>query len=263
MIKLLASFLFTVSLLLPSFPAQASDQPFQPGEKLTFLLRWGIIPAGEAVLMVAPPEEINGETAFHFVLTAESNSFLDLFYKVRDRIDAYTDIEITRSLLYKNKQREGRTKRNIVVNFDWANNQVQYMNGKKKKPPVDLLPGAFDPLSIFYYLRSLDLENISVVERPVSDGTKCVIGRGKIIKKETVTVPAGTYDTLLIEPDLKDVGGVFEKDKNANIHIWVTADAHHIPVKIKSKVAVGSFVGELTKAVLSPPEPMPTANEKQ
>ncbi len=252
--RLLLSFLLTGILLLSSLPGQASEQPFQTGEKLTFLLRWGIIPAGEAVLRVDPPEEINGETAFHFVMTAESNSFLDLFYKVRDRIDAYTDTGMTRSLRYKNKQREGRTRRNIVVDFDWANNQAHYMNDGEKKPPVDLLSGAFDPLSVFYYLRSLDLENITVVERPVSDGKKCVIGRGTIVKRETITVPAGTYDTFLIEPDLKDVGGVFEKDKDANIHVWVTADSRHIPVKIKSKVAVGSFVGELTKVRLSLPE---------
>lgn len=263
MTKILSSFLFVGILLMSPFPARAFDQPFQPGEKLTFLLRWGIIPAGEAVLMVAPSEEINGEPAFHFVMTAESNSFLDLFYKVRDRIDAYADSGMTRSLLYKNKQREGRTRRNIVVDFDWTNNQVQYTNDGKKNEPIPLLPGAFDPLSVFYYLRSLDLEPGSIVERPVSDGKKCVIGRGNIVKRETITVQAGTYDTLLIEPDLRDVGGVFEKDKEANIHIWVTADARHIPVKIQSKVAVGSFVGELTKAVLSPPDPLPTPVDEE
>ncbi|MGA8180500.1 MAG: DUF3108 domain-containing protein, partial [Desulfobacterales bacterium] len=56
------------------------------------------------------------------------------------------------------------------------------------------------------------------------------------------------YDTYLIEPELKHIGGVFEKSKNAKIQLWVTADKRKIPVKIKSKVAVGSFVGELVSA---------------
>lgn len=59
---------------------------------------------------------------------------------------------------------------------------------------------------------------------------------------------SGTYDTYLIEPELKHVGGVFEKSKNAKIQLWVTADKRRIPVKIKSKVVVGSFVGELVSA---------------
>ena len=50
-----------------------------------------------------------------------------------------------------------------------------------------------------------------------------------------------TYDTYLIEPELKHVGGVFEKSKDAKIQLWVTADEHRIPVKIASKVAIGHF----------------------
>ncbi len=45
--------------------------------------------------------------------------------------------------------------------------------------------------------------------------------------------------------ELKHIGGVFEKSKNAEIKVWVTADTRRIPVKIKSKVVVGSFIGEL------------------
>jgi hypothetical protein len=48
-----------------------------------------------------------------------------------------------------------------------------------------------------------------------------------------------------VEPNLEHIGGVFKKSKDAKLKIWVTADSRRIPVKIKSKVAVGSFVGEL------------------
>lgn len=226
--------------------SSATDLPFTPGEKLTFLLRWEFVPAGKATLVVEPMGEINGEPAFHFSMTARSNKFLDFFYKVRDRIDSYTDVSMTHSLFYKKKQREGKTKRNITVTFDWKEQQAQYENKGKKKDPVDLLPGAFDPLGIFYFVRSSLLETNHTLERPVSDGKKCVIGLGRIVKRETITVPAGTFDTFLLEPDLKEVGGVFEKSKDANIRIWVTADGNHMPVKIQSKVVVGRFLGELT-----------------
>jgi len=32
---------------------------------------------------------------------------------------------------------------------------------------------------------------------------------------------------------LKHIGGVFEKSKNAEIKVWVTADTRRIPVKVK------------------------------
>ncbi len=59
---------------------------------------------------------------------------------------------------------------------------------------------------------------------------------------------SGTYDTYLIEAEIKQVDGVFEKSKNAKIQVWVTEDRRRMPVKIKSKVVVGSFAGELVSA---------------
>ena len=65
---------------------------------------------------------------------------------------------------------------------------------------------------------------------------------------EIIKIEGVTYDTFLMEPELKHIGGVFEKSKNAKIKLWITADKRRIPVKIKSKVIVGSFVGELISA---------------
>jgi hypothetical protein len=224
------------------------DLPFQPGEKLTFQLSWTIIPAGESILEVLPMETIDGIKAYHFLLTATSNAFVDIFYKVRDRIDAYVTADVTHSILYKKKQREGKSVRDIVVNFDWQHKKAQYTNFKDKLAPIDILPGSFDPLSAFYFIRLADFKGKSTIERPITDGKECIIGRLSIIKKETIHLKTGTYDTYLIEPELKHIGGVFEKSKNAKIQLWVTADKRKIPVKIKSKVAVGSFVGELVSA---------------
>ena len=224
------------------------DLPFQPGEKLTFQLSWTIIPAGESILEVLPMETIDGIKAYHFLLTATSNAFVDIFYKVRDRIDAYVTADVTHSILYKKKQREGKSVRDIVVNFDWQHKKAQYTNFKEKLAPIEILPGSFDPLSAFYFIRLVDFKGKSTIERPITDGKECIIGRLSIIKKETIHLKTGTYDTYLIEPELKHIGGVFEKSKNAKIQLWVTADKRKIPVKIKSKVAVGSFVGELVSA---------------
>jgi Protein of unknown function (DUF3108) len=228
--------------------ADEKDFPFYPGEKLTFILKWTIIPAGESVLEVLPMETIDGVKTYHFLMTAKSNAFIDAFYKVRDRIDAYTNTEMTRSVLYKKKQREGSSHRDIVVKFDWQENKAQYTNFKEILAPIDILPGSFDPLSAFYFVRLFDFQEKSIIERPVTDGKTCIIGKLSVVKRETLKLKSGTYDTFLIEPELKHIGGVFEKSKNAKLQLWVTADKRRIPVKIKSKVVVGSFVGELVSA---------------
>ncbi len=160
--KIIFTFLVPAIILISGFvenvKAFEQNSPFYPGEKLTFQLRWNFIPAGEAVLEVLPIVTINGVRAYHFVLTAKSNSFIDVFYKVRDKIDAYSDLDMTHSILYRKKQREGKIKRNVVVNFDWDKKEAQYSNFKKKKKPISLLPGSFDPLSVYYYSRYIDLD---------------------------------------------------------------------------------------------------------
>lgn len=245
--RLLALLLWPVALLLLSGKCLATPEayPFQPGEKMTFKLSWGIIPAGTATLEVLPMASVNGQAAYHFLLTARSNKFIDTFYKVRDRIEGYADITMTSSLLYRKIQCEGRTRRNVRITFDWDKMQAQYIRTDKRKAPVAIQQGCFDPLSVFYYMRLLDLKKNGVIERPITDGKRSVIGKTKVVKRQTIKVPGGTYDTFLLEPDLKDVRGVFEKSKESTIKLWVTADQRRLLVKIESKVAVGSFVGEL------------------
>jgi len=230
----------------------APTRAFVPGEKLVFDLRWAFISVGTATLEVLPMQTIQGQPACHFVLTARSNAFLDSLYKVRDRIDAFTDAGLTRSVLYKKQQHEGPTIRSIEVRFDWEKLEMRYLKtekggGEDKLTPV--IPGSFDPLSAFYYIRGArGIKVGSIVESPITDGNKNVISQARVVKRETIKVKGTTYDTFLVEPELKDIGGVFEKSKNATIQIWVTADHRHIPVRLKSKVAVGSFVGDLVSA---------------
>ncbi len=230
--------------LRPAIAHAGDGVPFAPGEKLRFVLMWTIFPAGEASLEVLPMKTIDGKEAYHFRLTAESNAFVDLFYKVRDRIDAFVSADMSHAIQYTHKQREGDNRKDVQVRFDSKNFLAEYNDGQKNKTS-NIQPGTFDPLGVFYYSRMADYKIDGVIACPVSDGNKCVRGQARIIREETIEIVSGTYKTYLIEPDLQHVGGVFEKDKDAKIRLWVTADEHRIPVKIASKVAIGSFVGEL------------------
>ena len=242
--------------------AAADNQPaaFAPGEKLTFDLRWGIIPAGHAVLEVRPMKSVNGVLSYHFVMQARTNSFLDNFYRYRGRVDAYANKQMTRSLRYHKKTETGSRTEEDIVDFDWEMNQARFHRTRiepgrnpetqTENKRISLMPGSFDPLSAFYYTRQLDVGMGAPIERPVSDGKKCVVASAMILRRETIRLNGKDYDTFLVQPDLKHVGGVFKKSKNAKIYLWVTADERRIPIKIKSKVVVGHFTGELVSMQL-------------
>jgi hypothetical protein len=232
--------------------AAGATFPFEPGERLTYVLKWEMLPVGEAVLEVLPMKEMAGEAVFHFTLTATSYPLIDPFFKVRDRVEAFADAGMTRSLLYRKDQHEGRTRRRVEVRFDWERGEARLANSGRQREPIPVAPGTFDPLAAFYFSRLFDLETHRLIERPVSDGKRCVIGRLRVVKRETITVGSRVHDTFLVMPEMTHIRGIFEKSKNAVIALWVSADHRRIPVRIQSRVAIGRFVAELVSDAAEP-----------
>jgi hypothetical protein len=228
--------------------AQAEPFPFSPGERLTFELRWAFIRAGEVVLEVHPPTMYDQTPARQFTVKARTTKFLDSIYKVRDSITSYCDLEMTRSLHYHKKEHEGTHQGEVFIEFDWDRSLVRQRTLEKTRDPIPVRANTFDPLAIFYRMRTMDLVGGQDLTASVTDGKKNVIGKARIVERQTVKVKAGTFDTFLVEPDLKDVGGVFKKSPGATLQIWVTADEYRVPVMIRSKVAVGHFTAELVSA---------------
>ena len=240
--------LLCVLVLAPHAAAgREGPLPFCPGERLHFALRWERVPAGEATLAVMPETTLDGLPALHLRMTARTNAFVDVFYKVRDQVDAYTAPDLSRTLLYEKRQREGGYERDITVRFLWDRSKARYsntLNGPKE--PILILPGTLDPLSIFFGFRASTIEQGATYMAPVTDGVKCVIGSATVTGRERVTVPAGQFETLVVEPELRHIGGVFRKSEDAAIRVWITDDERHMPVMVASKVAVGRFFAVLT-----------------
>jgi hypothetical protein len=248
-IKIIAVIMTICGIMLNVKAVQGSTFPFKPGEKLKYVLRWENIPAGELHLETRPITTIGQSPAFHFVLIAKSNSTVDLFCKIRDRIDAYADTKMTRSVFYQKKRGGGKTVRREQTTFDWLNHQTRRTGTGRVQKPIRLVPGSFDPLSALYYTRMAICEDRPQIRRPITDGKNNFIGRIKIVGRETITLHNGKHhDTLVLEPDIKGIGGVFKKQKNANLRIWITADEKRIPVQIKTSVKVGHFIAELVSA---------------
>ena len=232
-----------LGLQIIAFSAAADEAvlPFEPGETLTYKLRWKFINAGTAVFQVQPIAELNGNPAYHFLLTVRSSPFLDIFYKVRDRVESYADLDMTHSLLYKNQQREGSYGRDVIVTFDWENEKAQFENRGEKRDPIIVYPGTFDPLSITYFIRMQELVPGNVIKGPVTDGKKLVIGRLRVIERQKVKVPAGKFDAFLVEPEVERLGGVFKRSETAGARIWLSADQRQIPLKVSGRAKLGSF----------------------
>jgi len=211
---------------------------------MVFKVRWTIIPAGEAVLEVLPHDVVGGCPVRHFRLTAYTYPVVDVFYKVRDHMDSYVEMDMSRSIYYTRKTL-GKKHREEKVVFDPGSAKTRYSNFGKERAPIDIEPGTFDPFAVFYAFRLGELQEGATLSHPVADGKRSIVGRADVVRRENVETAMGKFDVFLLELTMDDIHGAFEKPEGAGMQIWVTADSYRIPVRIRSKVPVGSFVAEL------------------
>ncbi|MGD0883772.1 MAG: DUF3108 domain-containing protein [Thermodesulfovibrionales bacterium] len=237
--------IFSLCMFVLLFSLSFSGEvfPFQIPETLLYDLTWAGIKAGEASLRVK-----GSDGGLIITSTAKSAQWISLFYTVDDWAESRLtgDIRIKtigHPVNYKLKIREGRRRKNKEVIFARDASKaiyIDYLNGEKKA--FDVPSVVFDPLSSFFHLRTRDLEVGKSVYVPVFDNRKIQDVEVQVLRKEKVEVPAGEFNTVVVRPLIKSEG-IFER--KGTINIWLTDDEKRIPVKLKTKVKVGSITAYL------------------
>ena len=223
--------------------------PFQVGERLDYDLSWGFLPVGSAIIEVYSLEKVKEELCYLVRFSVRTNSFADKFYKVRTTIESVVSSDFKRSITYKKSQEEGRTKKNISVDFDYKQGIANYYQNGILVSGVSIPKQVFDPLSIAYFFRLNDLEPNKDITLPTCDGKsfrKIIVRTGQT---KNITVPGGRFKVIETIPEMQNLRGVFKKSPDSILRVWYSTDKNRIPVKISSKVIVGSFNAKLKKSV--------------
>ncbi len=211
---------------------------FGTREKLTFDINYGFINAGVASMEVVRLIEYENRPCYQIVTRAQSNKFFSTFYKVEDRVESIIDAVGMFSWRFEKNLREGNYRADRTCSFDQRNHIVYYKDDTLAVPPF-----VQDALSVLFYVRTQKLEpGISLSIDNFTDG-KLYPLEVRVLKRERVTVEAGTFDCIVVEPLLKTVGVFKHKGK---LKVWLTDDRLKMPVLMKSKVLVGSITAELT-----------------
>jgi hypothetical protein len=228
-------------LLLLAFPPgqasppvpEGSDPPVFLGETLRYAMTILGVAGGDLTLSAAPAE-LNGRRTYRFEMSAVSNNFLSKFFLVRDTIVSWIDPRSFRSLRFEKHTVEGKRARDELTEFDYEKGFARY-----EGTPVPLEDATLDTLSSVYYLRTLKLDTDKPIELQVFSGRPHALAV-QIQARETVVVPAGTFQTIRVEPR-SAAGSLMGK----NLVLWLTDDGRKIPVQLRSKLKVGTLVGKL------------------
>jgi len=231
--------LFFAILLFTSF-AEADPSV---NKKYHYNLYWSGIKAGEAVM-----EYVETPEGFAIRTQAVSSKFISIFYKVDDRAETilYPD-GYPKS--YTLNISEGRHRKHKVTSFvqktEEPTQKIFFHDIlKDENTEYELDKPAYDPLSGFYAMTKTPMEIGRTEYIKIFDNKKIFDAEINVLKKENVSVPAGKFDTIVINPILQTEGLFVRKGK---MYIWLTDDDRNIPVMFKSKVKIGSFVAKLVE----------------
>ena len=244
----------TILLFFLCFASQINANsriPFQSGEKLEYSIKWGFFPVGTAVLEVLPMNEFEDQPCHVVSFRVRTNSFADKIYKIRTEIKSILDADFNRTLQYEKKQREGSTSRDIKVKYDYQK-LISVCEEKNSNPIILPIPlQVLDPLAIAYFFRIGELYPGQIKKLPTSDGKKLKDIKVTIGERTRIRVPAGRYYAFETIPEMQNLSGVFKKSPDGILKVWYSDDEKKYPLRISSKVVVGSFTASLEKITSS------------
>ena len=223
------------------FP-KVTNKAFKQGEKLTFNVNYGFVTAGIATMQIPKIKKVAGRDTYNVLFEVNSLPSFDPVFKVRDRYESYLDVQGLFPWRFEQHIKEGSFTKDYSAFFDHRSGKAKTSDGDFKMPKY-----THDIISAFYYCRTIDFSKSKkgdiVKLRNFYEGKVHqldVVFRGR----ERVKVAAGTFDCIILEPLVRK-GGLFKSE--GSIFVWLTDDEVKMPVKVKTKVVIGSIDAELTK----------------
>jgi hypothetical protein len=220
---------------------------FPETEVLNFKLGWSFFTVAEAQLRTEPGN-YGGQSALKIQLQARTNSFADNFYRVRNASTSWIRADMSGSISYRARQDEGDRQRDTEARFDAESATARYFNHREGHvgDAVPILPGAFDPQGIVFFVRALDFDVGDRLIIPTSNGKEFFYTIVYVVDRVKRKFLSGRREAWVLEPDIKDVGGVFKRSPDGHIRFFFSADEAKIPLRMESEVAVGKFWAEWT-----------------
>jgi hypothetical protein len=208
--------------------------PFAAGERMEYDVRFGALKVGNAHMEVVALDNLRGRAVWHTAFWVQGGNFL---YRVNDVYESWMDAETLSSLRFVQELEEGGkdTERRYEI---YPERAVFVQTSKKPLKEEKSVSQPLDDGSFLYFIRTIPLVVGQTYDfhryfRPDRNPVRI-----RVLRKERVKVPAGTFDAIVVQPVIK-TKGIFSE--NGHAEVWLTDDDRHIMVQLKSKLSFGSL----------------------
>jgi Protein of unknown function (DUF3108) len=199
--------------------------PFGIGERLDYEVKLSGIRVGGGFMEVSKMDSIRGREVWHTSFGIKGGL---AFYRVNDRYESWFDTRSLASLRYYQQIDEGNYERQST--FEIYPDRRVFVDAKGTEHPT--VEDPLDDGSFLYFLRTIPLEvgKEYAFERYFRLDRNPV--RIKVLRRERVSVPAGTFDAIVVQPIIK-TKGIFSE--NGRAEVWLSDDEHRIMLQMKSR----------------------------
>ena len=222
-------------------PPEPGPPPFAIGESATYRVRWTSGPmnvsAGDATISVAAPQ---GNGSYRFVVTAKTAPWMSRFYEADVLLETTANTRLL-PLTYHEAITDGKRKIERQVTFDGTRHQMQLTSGGTSIT-LPLGGEARDPITALFYIRTQPMEADSHVALPLNDNGRRLKLDVAVARLETITLDGQPRSAWKLEPQLSDR---IDRRGALSISVWVSADAHRVPLLVEVTAAFGSARLEL------------------
>jgi hypothetical protein len=220
-----------VALTTPAAAIRQVPVPFSVGERLDYDVKFGVLKVGSGRMEVVGVENVRGREAWHTSFTVRGGTF---FYKVNDKLESWIDTETFASLRHLQDLHEG--KRDRERRFEIYPDRLVYTENEGPEQPTARDP--LDDASFLYFIRTMPLSVGQTYDFPRYFKPDRNPVRVRVLRKETVKVPAGRFDAIVIQPIIKSKG-IFSE--NGRAEIWLSDDDRRIMLQLKSSLSFGTL----------------------
>lgn len=211
--------------------------------RLEYRVAWNGIPAGSGVVSIAAGNDAGRDTVA-VSAQASTNAFVSLFWSFRGALETTMLADGPAPLRFDYRRDLNGRPHATTIDFDGAHAHGVYEHSGERRE-ADLFD-VVDPVTAVFRARASDARPGDALWHDVWTGEVRYLVRLDIVARETVEVPAGRFAALRVVPHLWRIEGRPAPDTRLRrATIWVTDDAQHVPLRIRSKVFVGSVSVDL------------------
>jgi hypothetical protein len=220
----------------------AAALPFGAGERLSFVVSTShFARVGNAVMSLDGPEDARGTP----ILVASFTTRISVaLMKASNESRSWIDLSRMTSLRFtKHEHRPFSTVNDSVEIFPalhhWASTRGDSGIARSDAP--------LDELSFIYFLRTTSFAPDSTYSFDRHYDTRRSPTMVKVVKRETLHTPAGTFETVELEMRVRD--GTSYNGEGV-LHLWISEDRCHLPVRMESVMPLlGTGILTLESAV--------------